>query len=57
MLMIEGSGSGKKNSLFNLKIQQPDIDKVIYMLKIYAKQNVNFELVNGKVQAQSILMI
>ena len=55
--MIEGSGSGKKNSLFNLKIQQPDIDKVIYMLKIYAKQNVNFELVNGKVQAQSILMI
>ena len=55
--MIEGSGSGKKNSLFNLKNQQPDIDKVIYMLKIYAKQNVNFELVNGKVQAQSILMI
>ena len=31
--------------------------KVIYMLKIYAKQNGNFELVNGKVQAQSILMI
>ena len=31
--------------------------KVIYMLKIYEKQNVNFELVNGKVQAQSILMI
>ena len=25
--MIEGSGSGKKNSLFNLKNQQPDIDQ------------------------------
>ena len=25
--MIEGSGSGKKNSLINLKNQQPDIDQ------------------------------
>ena len=25
--MIEGSGSGEKNSLFNLKNQQPDIEK------------------------------
>ena len=25
--MIEGSGSGKKNSLFSLKNQQSDIDK------------------------------
>ena len=28
------SGSGKTNSFFNLIIQQTDIDKVIYTLKI-----------------------
>ena len=28
------SGSGKTNSFFNLIIQQTDIDKVIYKLKI-----------------------
>ena len=28
MLRIGGSGSGKKNSLFNLINQQPDIDKI-----------------------------
>ena len=33
LLMIRGSGSGKTNSLFNLIIQQPDIDKIY----IYAK--------------------
>ena len=33
ILIIGGSGSGKTNSLFNLKIHQPDIDKIY----LYAK--------------------
>ena len=33
ILIIGGSGAGKKNSLFNLIIQQPDIDKIY----LYAK--------------------
>ena len=33
ILIIGGSGSGKTNSLFNLKNQQPDIDKIY----LYAK--------------------
>ena len=31
--MIGGSGSGKTNSLFNLIIQQPDIDKIYLYVK------------------------
>ena len=41
LLIIGGSRSGKTNSLFNLIIHQPDIDKFIYMLKIHLKQNIN----------------
>ena len=33
ILIIRGSGSGKTNSLFNLTIQQSDIDKIY----LYAK--------------------
>ena len=33
ILIIGGSGSGKTNSLFNLIIDQPDIDKIY----LYAK--------------------
>ena len=33
IVIFESSGSGKINSLFNLKIHQPDIDK----LYLYAK--------------------
>ena len=33
IVIFESSGSGKINSLFNLKINQPDIDK----LYLYAK--------------------
>ena len=33
MLIIGGSGSGKTNSLFNLKNQQPDIDKIYLYVK------------------------
>ena len=28
ILIVLGSGSGKTNSFFNLKSQQPDIDKI-----------------------------
>ena len=42
ILIIEGSGSGKRNSLFSLISQQPDIVKFIYMLKIHIKQNIDF---------------
>ena len=42
ILVIEGSGSGKRNSLFSLISQQPDIVKFIYMLKIHVKQNIDF---------------
>ena len=42
ILIIEGSGSGKRNSLFSLISQQPDIVKFIYMLKIHIEQNIDF---------------
>ena len=35
ILIVGGSGSGKGNSLFNLKYQQPDIDKIY----LYAKDS------------------
>ena len=41
ILIIAGSGSGKINSIFNLIIQQPDIDKIYFMLNIRIKQNIN----------------
>ena len=31
ILLIEGSGSGKTNSLFNLKSQQSDNDKTLFI--------------------------
>ena len=42
ILIIRGSGSGKKNALLNLINNQPDIDKTISMQKIHLKQNTNF---------------
>ena len=51
ILITGGSGSGKRNSLFNLINQQHDTDKMFYMLKIYLKQNINFCLTNKEVQA------
>ena len=39
-LIIQGSGSGKTNTLLNLKRQQPHIEQ-IYMLRIHLKQNTN----------------
>ena len=53
ILTVRDFGSGKRDSLFNLISQQPDI-KFIYLLKIHTKQNINFYLINWKVQAQSI---
>ena len=41
ILIIEGSGSGKINALFNLINHEPDIN-FSYMLKIFMKQNINF---------------
>ena len=41
ILIIESSGAGKTNSLFNLINQQPDIDKFIYMINMHMKQNIN----------------
>ena len=43
ILIIEGSGSGKRNALLNLINNQLDIDKIyIYMQKIHMKKNTNF---------------
>ena len=42
ILIIGGCGLGKTNSLFNLISQQPDIDKIIYILKVHMKQNINY---------------
>ena len=41
-IIIGCFGLEKTNSLFNLIIQQPDIDKFIHTLKIHMKQNINF---------------
>ena len=41
-IIIGCFGLEKTNSLFNLIIQQPDIDKYIHTLKIHMKQNINF---------------
>ena len=40
IVIIGDSGSGNSTSLFNLKNEEPDIDKV-YMLKIHMKQNID----------------
>ena len=41
-LIIEGSGSVKKNPLLNLVNNQPDIDKIYLYVKIHMKLNANF---------------
>ena len=38
-LTVGRSRSGKTNPLLNLVSHQPDIDKIISMLKIHMKQN------------------
>ena len=46
ILITEGSGSGKTNSLFNQINQQPDIDKIyLYsnlFIQIHVKENISF---------------
>ena len=42
LLIIGGSGSGKRNALLNLINNQPDIDKIFCTLKIHMKLNINF---------------
>ena len=41
ILVIGGYRSGKTNALLNLISNQPDIDKIYFMLRIYVKQNTN----------------
>ena len=40
MLIIEGFGSGKTHSLFNLINQQPDIDKIYFHTKDETKNQL-----------------
>ena len=42
ILILGGFGSGKKDSLFNLINEEPDIDKIYLYVKIHLKQNINF---------------
>ena len=56
-LLAGDFGPGKTNLLFNLIIQQPDIDeKYLYATDFYEAKYL-FLLINEKVQAYSILMI
>ena len=41
-LIVGSSGSTKTNALLNLIDNEPDIDKIYYMLKIHMKQNINY---------------
>ena len=42
ILINEGSGSGKINSLFNLINQQPDTDKIYLYANNPCEENINF---------------
>ena len=50
ILIIGGSGSGKTNSLFNLIIDQPDIDKIY----LYAKDpyEAKYQLLINKIESR-----
>ena len=56
ILIIEGSGSGKTNSLFNLINQQPDIDKIYLYAKDPYEAKYQFLIKNMKILKQNILM-
>ena len=47
ILIIGGSGSGKTNSLFNLIIPQPDIDKIYLYAKAPYEEKIQF-LINKR---------
>ena len=42
ILIIGGSGSGRKNALINFIDNQQDIAKIICIQKVRLKQNINF---------------
>ena len=42
ILIVEGSGCGKTNALLNLINNDHILIKIIYMQKIYSKQNINY---------------
>ena len=47
ILIIGGSGSGKRNSKFNLKSQQPDIDKIYLYAKRFIRSKISI-LINKR---------
>ena len=50
LIIIEGSGIGKTNSLFNQISKQPDIEKIYVLnMKQIMKQNIHCKLIDGKV--------
>ena len=54
-MIIEGAGSGKRNSLFNFIIYQPDIDKIyLYAKDPYEAENQYLVVKNMKMLKQSI---
>ena len=58
LLVIGGCSSGKTNLLFNLRSQQPDIDKIYSCAKDPYEAKISiFNQKNEKVQASNILMI
>ena len=50
ILIIDGSGSGKTNSLFNLIIQKSDIDNIYLYVKDLFEAKYQF-LINQEVKA------
>ena len=50
ILIIGGSGSGKRNVLLNLISNQPDIDKIYLYAKDPSELNINFYLIKEKEQ-------
>ena len=55
ILIAGGSGSGKTDALLNLINHEPDTDKIIYMLKIRMKQNINYQLTKEEVPGLNYL--
>ena len=51
MLIVAGSGSGKRNALLILINHETDINKLFDILKIDMKENINCFVTKEKVQA------
>ena len=55
ILIAGGSGSGKTDALLNLINHEADTDKIIYMLKIRMKPNINYQLTKEEVPGLNYL--